>query len=108
MGKELLLDDHRELRGEGRVLVGWIRASSEQFVQTNITVSLRKSPLSLSGQPKCFKVPPELMVKDILNLTLPLRNTKAILNNYGNERKSLPPANRELSKILCVCLFSLR
>lgn len=31
MGKELLLDDHRELRGEGRALVGWIRDSSEQI-----------------------------------------------------------------------------
>lgn len=30
MGKELL-DDHRELRGERRALVGWIRASSEQI-----------------------------------------------------------------------------
>lgn len=54
---------------------------------------------------KCFKVSPELMVKVILNLTLQLRNTKAVLSNYGNERKSLLPANRELSKILCVCVF---
>lgn len=55
---------------------------------------------------KCFKVSPELTVKAILNLTLQLRNTKAVLNNYGNERKSLLPANRELSKILCVCVYS--
>lgn len=73
-----------------------------RFAQTNITVSLRKSPLSLTGQPKCFKVSPELMVKAVLNLTLPLRNTKAVLNNYGNERKSLPPANGVFQDSVCV------